>query len=82
MVSELKIKQGVSVADPSYEWQPLDTCPRGSKVALMPLGGSAVWGVYTGKEHGILAWAPMPSTPGWLRDLLVQNAQSTGGKYG
>ena len=62
----------MSVADPSYPWQPIETCPKGSKVALMTIGGVAVWGRYTGKEDWVLAWAPMPTTPDWLKEALCK----------
>lgn len=68
----LKIKPGVSVSDSAYPWMPLDSCPRGSKVNLFTIGGIALQGKYTGKEDWVLAWAPLPTTPPWLKELLCE----------
>jgi hypothetical protein len=50
----------------SWEWQPMETCPRGVKVQLLTEHGVAIYGVYRGGP-GHLGWAPVPRRPDWMR---------------
>ena len=62
--------EGVAV-DQEYYWQPMSTCPQGSKVQLLGGGGLADYGVYQGSEwekKWYRAWAPAPKEPKWLKE--------------
>lgn len=53
--------------DQGYFWQPLHTCPLGSKVQLLTDAGVAVYGTYACGREGYIAWAPLPNKPEWLK---------------
>lgn len=47
--------------DQDYYWQPMSTCPLGSKVQLLNPGGVAVYGKVSNKDiHNYTGWAPLP----------------------
>ena len=63
-ISESK---SVAVSQDRY-WQPMETCPRGVKVALLNPGKVAVFGQSHG--HGgepWLGWDPLPKVPDWMK---------------
>lgn len=55
-----------AIVDPNYHWQPMSTCPIGSKVQLLNKGGVAAYGKWNGKEAYWLGWAPLPTKPDWM----------------
>jgi len=46
--------------DPSYKWQPIESCPKGVKVQLLTKGGVAVHGHWTGNKEHYIGWTPVP----------------------
>lgn len=68
MAADIKLSADRTVAvDPSYFWQPLDTCPLSVKVQLLTTGGVAVYGQYTQGSKGYVGWAPLPKKPSWMK---------------
>lgn len=47
--------------DKFYHWQPMSTCPRGTKVQLLGQGGVAVYSIFNGKDSFWEGWAPLPT---------------------
>lgn len=69
----IQLKADATVAvDSDYFWQPLSTCPQGVKVQLLTKGGIATYGHYRAGEDWLLAWAPLPKKPDWLKAGLSQ----------
>ena len=50
-----------AAVDHAYHWQPMATCPKGSKVQLLTRYGCAIYGTWTGKETIYDGWAPLPT---------------------
>jgi len=64
----IKISQMAKVAvDQTYFWQPMESCPKGVKVQVLPKEGVARYEAVTSKSQGLLAWAPLPNKPEWLK---------------
>lgn len=61
-MTDIHISRNAVAIDREYEWQPMDTCPRGVKIQLLGAGGVAVYGTYNGHPFW-LGWAPVPSRP-------------------
>lgn len=57
---EFKVNREGVVVDHAYYYQPIETCPRGSKVLLLTAGEVAVIGHYSGNPDHYLGWAPLP----------------------
>ena len=53
--------------DQAYYWQPMATCPCGTKVQLLGAGGLATHGQYDGKNPFWLGWTPLPNKPDWMK---------------
>lgn len=49
-----------ATVDPAYHWQPMSTCPKGTKVQLLGPFGVAIYGQYNGTGH-YQGWAPIPT---------------------
>jgi len=47
-----------TAVDHAYHWQPMATCPKGSKVQLLTRYGCAIYGTWTGKDTIYERWAP------------------------
>lgn len=59
-----------SAVDLDYEWQPLETAPRGVKIQLLTVGRVGVYGQLDSRNNAhFLAWAPVPKEPQWLKDI-------------
>ena len=59
--------------DPTYYWQPMSTCPLGTKVQLLNIGGVACYG--TVSANSIIywqGWAPLPKV---RKTMQPENAQ-------
>jgi hypothetical protein len=55
---------GTATVDSDYYWRPMSSCPIGSKVQLLNLGGVAVYGKVTPRSiHEWKFWAPLPKIP-------------------
>lgn len=52
-----------------YCWQPLSLAPKGTRILGLSKGGVARVDVFTGKSLDLIAWAPLPRRPQWLKDL-------------
>lgn len=53
---------GVVAVDPGYHWhEDMSACPKGVKVQLLTRFGCAHYGIWTGKDHTVLEWAPLPT---------------------
>lgn len=50
----------VAVATDYYWNDDMRTCPTGTKVQLLGLGGVAQYGTYNGRDAFWVAWAPLP----------------------
>ena len=50
-----------TAVDHAYHWQPMTSCPKGSKVQLLTRYGCAIYGTWTGKETIYDGWAPLPT---------------------
>ena len=50
-----------AAVDNRYHWQPMSTCPRGTKVQLLTRYGCAIYGAWTGKDPFYEGWAPLPT---------------------
>lgn len=59
---EVHISQSKRVAVGDREWQPMETCPHGVKVALLNPGKVATYGIYNGTGQW-LGWDPLPRVP-------------------
>lgn len=68
-MSEVSTHRRVAV-DQGYFWRPLGTCPTGIKVQLLTDGGVAVYGLYSTRSEGFVAWAPLPNVPKWLQSSV------------
>lgn len=60
MTTDLDSTHAAAV-DHGYHWQPMATCPRGSKIQLLTKYGCAIYGTWTGKETIYDGWAPLPT---------------------
>lgn len=56
--------------DRGYHWQKLDSCPAGVKCQLLTRFGIAIYGQYKKGDAGIVAWAPLPTIPPEIKELL------------
>lgn len=52
-----------------YVWQPLSVAPMGARILGLSKLGVARVDVFTGKSGDLVAWAPLPRRPQWLKDL-------------
>lgn len=50
-----------AAVDHGYHWQPMDTCPRGSKVQLLTQHGCAIYGQWGVSKTDYQGWAPLPT---------------------
>ncbi|MBP9032750.1 MAG: hypothetical protein KBG29_02575 [Pseudomonadales bacterium] len=50
-----------AAVDHAYHWQPMTSCPKGSKVQLLTRHGCAIYGTWTGKDAAYVGWAPLPT---------------------
>ena len=50
-----------AAVDHGYHWQPMATCPKGTKVQLLTRYGCAIYGAWTGKDTFYEGWAPLPT---------------------
>ena len=50
MTTDLDSTRSATV-DHTYHWQPMATCPKGSKVQLLTRYGCAIYGTWTGKRR-------------------------------
>ena len=60
MTADLDSTHAAAV-DHGYHWQPMATCPKGTKVQLLTRYGCAIYGTWTGKETIYDGWAPLPT---------------------
>ena len=60
MTTDLDSTHAAAV-DHGYHWQPMTTCPKGSKVQLLTRYGCAIYGTWTGKDTIYEGWAPLPT---------------------
>lgn len=65
MTSKLNSDKTVAVAL-DYEWQRLDSCPRGAKVQLLTKHGIAIYGQFREGDKDYIGWAPVPRRPDWM----------------
>lgn len=60
-----------AAVDPDYFWQPISTCPTGTKVQLLNRAGIGSTGKITSNKDGWwIAWAPMPKIPPEIKALI------------
>lgn len=52
------------------EYLPIDTCPRGAKVLLCTMYGSATLSHYDGKDPQFIGWYPLPKIPASMKRLM------------
>ena len=52
---------GVAVVDTNYHWLPMRDCPKGAKVQVLGIGGTATHTVWDGKAEW-LGWTPLPTS--------------------
>lgn len=50
-----------AAVDRGYHWQPMTTCPRGTKVQLLTRLGCAIYGAWNGRDTIYIGWAPLPT---------------------
>lgn len=50
-----------AAVDHGYHWQPMTSCPRGSKVQLLTRHGCAIYGQWNGRDTLYEGWAPLPT---------------------
>ena len=63
----IKIVNNEVAVDTKYYWLQMSSCPKNVKVQLYTIGKIGTYGIYTGKEHWAIAWAPLPKVPKWLK---------------
>lgn len=51
---------GQAAVDLDYYWQPMETCPKNTKVQLLTIGGIAIYGSWNGRDPFYTDWAPLP----------------------
>jgi len=62
---------GVAVAvDHNYEYQFMDTCPKGAQVWLCTEYGVGIPGTWNGKDPQFIGWAPKPKIPKLMKKLM------------
>lgn len=63
----MKQQHKAAEVDPGYFWQPMSTCPRGTKVQLLNPGHVACYGQYNGEPFW-KGWAPLPKIPKYMKE--------------
>ena len=51
-----------------YFYQPIETAPKGVKIIGLSITNVARVDKIGSKSHDLIAWAPLPKVPNWLKE--------------